>query len=185
MCMYFSPVVDGFILFYQVGICCVYVVFVASNIKEIVDNYWIDLDVRIYMTMLLIPLILMLCVKNLKLLAPFSLFANVLILVGLAIVLYYIFDGIRPPSERNAVGKIGDYPLFFGTTLFALESVGVVISVESNMKTPKAYDGYFGVLNQSMTVIVVMYVVFGLCGYLRYGADCEGSITLNLPKKEL
>lgn len=167
------------------GICCVYVVFVASNIKETVDNYWTNVDVRIYMTMFLIPFILMLCVKNLKLLAPFSTLAIGLILVGLAIVLYYIFDGIRPPSEHDAVGAIGNYPLYFGTTLFALESVGVVIAVESNMKTPKAYGGYFGVLNQSMIVIVIMYVVFGLCGYLWCGADCKGSVTLNLPKEEM
>jgi proton-coupled amino acid transporter len=75
---------------------------------------------------LLLPLILINWVRNLKLLAPFSSFANVVTFVGLGITLYYVFDGIPSPSERNMVGHVVDLPLFIGTTLFALEAVGVV-----------------------------------------------------------
>lgn len=45
---------------------------------------------------------------------------------GLGLILYYVFDGISPPSERDAIGTARNFPLFFGTTLFALEAVGVV-----------------------------------------------------------
>lgn len=167
------------------GICCVFIVFVSSNVKQIVDYYWIEMDIRIYTSILLLPFILLLCIKNLKFLAPFSTFANVISFIGLGVILYYIFDGIQLPSNHNAIGDAQNYPLFFGTTLFALESIGVVIAVESNMKTPKSYGGYFGVLNQAMTVIVVLYVFVGFAGYMRYGEECEGSITLNLPKDDM
>lgn len=137
------------------------------------------------MTIFLIPFVLLLCVRNLKLFVPFSTFANVITFIGLGLIMYYIFDGIQSPIKHNAIGAIENYPLFFGTTLFALESIGVVIAVENNMKTPKSYGGYFGVLNQSMTVIVVLYTFFGFIGYMRYGDKCEGSITLNLPENDM
>lgn len=36
-----------------------------------------------------------------------------------------------------------------------------------------------------MVIIIVLYVLMGLFGYLRFGADVLGSITLNLPKNEM
>lgn len=89
------------------------------------------------------------------------------------------------PSERDAIGTARNYPLFFGTTLFAIEAVGVVIAVENNMKTPKSFGGYFGVLNQSMFAIILLYAAVGFFGYLKYGPGCEGSISLNLPQEEM
>ena len=50
------------------------------------------------------------------------------------------------------------------------------------MKTPQNFRGTFGVLNIGMTVIVFLYIIVGFFGYIKYGADATGSITLNLPK---
>lgn len=50
------------------------------------------------------------------------------------------------------------------------------------MATPKSFGGKFGVLNIGMFVITAMYAVFGLLGYIKYGDDSLGSVTLNLPK---
>lgn len=162
-----------------------YIVFVATNIKQIVDYYWIEMDVKIHMVILLIPLILLICIRNLKLLAPFSTFANLITFIGLGLILYYVFDDMAAPSERNAIGTARNYPLFFGTTLFAIEAVGVVIAVENNMKTPTSFGGYFGVLNQSMVAIIILYAAVGFFGYLKYGPDCMGSISLNLPQQDM
>lgn len=77
-----SAIVDGFLIVYQLGVCCVYIVFVATNVKQIVDHYLVELDVKIHMVILLIPLILLICIRNLKLLAPFSQFANIITFIG-------------------------------------------------------------------------------------------------------
>lgn len=53
------------------------------------------------------------------------------------------------------------------------------------MKTPKSFGGNLGVLNRSMIVIIFLYVGMGFFGYLKYGSDIKGSITLNLPQNEL
>lgn len=76
------------------------------------------------------------------------------------------------------VAPIAKYPLYFGTTLFALEAVGVVVALENNMEKPKSFPK---VLISGMTIIVILYATVGFLGYLKYGADSKGSITLNLP----
>ena len=53
------------------------------------------------------------------------------------------------------------------------------------MQTPKKFGGTCGVLNVAMVLIVFLYVGMGLFGYLNYGNDIEGSITLNLPSKDM
>lgn len=53
-----SYVINVFLLIYQLGTCCVYVVFVSSNIKGIVDLYTKEeVDVRLIMLITLLPLI--------------------------------------------------------------------------------------------------------------------------------
>ncbi|XP_058816810.1 proton-coupled amino acid transporter-like protein CG1139 [Topomyia yanbarensis] len=176
-------IVDGFMIVYQLGICCVYIVFVATNIKQLVD-VWYPLDVKIHCLILLVPLIGINMIRNLKILAPFSTLANLITFVGIGMILYYILDDLPPISEREMMADIGKFPLFFGTTLFALEAVGVVIALENNMKTPKSFGGAFGVLNVGMFVIVFLYAGMGFLGYLKYGETALGSVTLNLPESE-
>jgi Transmembrane amino acid transporter protein. len=53
------------------------------------------------------------------------------------------------------------------------------------MKTPASFGGYYGVLNQGMFAIVIMYVIMGFLGYVKYGSAAQGSVTLNLPKEDM
>ncbi|KAK9739762.1 Transmembrane amino acid transporter protein [Popillia japonica] len=160
-----SPLlVDIFLILYQLGICCVYVLFVAVNVQPVCNELFkVDLDLKIYMLTLLIPFILINSIRNLKLLAPFSILANIITFASFAVVLYYIFEDLPSIEGLPQFAGFYTFPLFFGTTLFALEAVGVVIAVENNMKTPKS---------------------FGFLGYWRYGEGSEPSITLNFPKED-
>lgn len=180
-------IVDVFLIVYQLGICCVYIVFVATTVKKVVDVYHDPLDVRLHMLFLLIPLILINYIRNLKRLAPLSTIANIVTFVGLGIVLYFVFQDLPSIQDENInyVGTLKGFPLYVGTTLFALEAVGVIIALENNMKTPKSFGGYCGVLNIGMVFIVILYVLVGFFGYIKYNKDAKGSITLNLPANEL
>lgn len=57
--------------------------------------------------------------------------------------------------------------------------------LENEMKTPKSFGGPVGVLNQAMVSIIFLYVGMGFFGYLKYGADSKGSITLNIPQDDV
>ena len=76
-------------------------------------------------------------------------------------------------------------PLFFGTAIFAIEGISVVLPIENQMKYPKDMLGWNGVLMTSMSLVVALYVGMGFYGYLKYGEDIAGSISLNLPPEDM
>lgn len=57
--------------------------------------------------------------------------------------------------------------------------------LENEMKTPKSFGGNIGVLNIAMSSIITLYVGMGLLGYLTYGSEAKGSITLNIGEDEM
>ena len=61
----------------------------------------------------------------------------------------------------------------------------MVLPLENKMKTPTDMRGWNGVLNTGMTMVTCLYIAVGFFGYLKYGEDVLGSITLNLPSDEL
>lgn len=167
------------------GCCCVYIGFVAYNLKQVVDFYiGVQYDTRIYMAALLPFLLGMNLIRNLKYLAPFSMIANLFIGVGMGITFYYIFIDLPPYTDRPQIVEVTKFPMFFGTAIFALEGIGVVMSLENNMKTPTHFIGCPSVLNIGMAFVVCLYASVGLFGYLRYGELTEPSITLNLPDED-
>lgn len=121
--------INWFLCVTQLGFCCVYLVFVPKNTKQVLEHYSIDLDEKLIMTLILIPIILSCLLTNLKYLSYCSLIAGSCMVVGCAITLYYIFIDLPSPSERHAVGKLEDLPLFFGTAIFAFEGTNWMISV--------------------------------------------------------
>lgn len=178
-------IINAFLVIDLFGCCCIYNVFVATNIKQVVEHYGdFDVDLRLYILSLLFPLILINLIRNLKHLAPFSVIANMCIGVGMGITMYYILQDLPALDARPAMAEAHKLPMFFGTVIFALEGIGVVMSLENNMKTPSHFIGCPGVLNFGMGFVVSLYAIVGFLGYLKFGDDTEGSITLNLPLDE-
>nr|XP_018900084.1 PREDICTED: proton-coupled amino acid transporter-like protein CG1139 [Bemisia tabaci]XP_018900092.1 PREDICTED: proton-coupled amino acid transporter-like protein CG1139 [Bemisia tabaci]XP_018900100.1 PREDICTED: proton-coupled amino acid transporter-like protein CG1139 [Bemisia tabaci] len=170
---------------FQGGACCVYIVFVAENLKAVGDQYFGKTDIRLYMAYLLGPLILICWLRNFKYLAPVSSFGNVMTLICYCITFYYMLSDLPSFSTRQAVVELDRFPLFIGTALFAMEAVGVVMPLKSEMKNPRQFRGWFGVLNCAMVPITILYLLVGLAGYLKYGDSARGSISLNLPDNEV
>ena len=65
---------------------------------QVLSGWFGDLDYRIYMTIVLIPMVALVLIRNLKYLAPVSMLANVLQFTGLGITFYYLFQDI--PSGK-------------------------------------------------------------------------------------
>lgn len=159
----------------------VYVVFVAQSFQQVFENvFQFDMNIRLYILFLLIPLIPLGIIRTMKVLIPFSAIATVFIMFGLLMTLYYTFIDLPPISERELIVSPAKWPLFFSTVLFAMEGIGTVLPIENSMINPHHFLGCPGVLNIAMSVVVVLYGVVGFFGYLRFGDVTEGSITLNL-----
>uniref|UniRef100_T1GF26 Amino acid transporter transmembrane domain-containing protein n=1 Tax=Megaselia scalaris TaxID=36166 RepID=T1GF26_MEGSC len=103
------------------------------------------------------------------------------IVVGLAITFMYLLHDLPRTSTVKPVASWATLPLYFGTAIYAFEGIGVVLPLENNMRTPQDFGGATGVLNTGMVIVACLYTAVGFFGYLKYGDDVKGSITLNLP----
>lgn len=164
-----------------VGGACVYVVFIATSIQQVTE-YWtqMDINIRWYILSLLPAVVLLAQIRNLKYLVPFSVIANLCIVIGFSVTLWYIFTDLQPVSSVKYFSSIEQLPKFFATVIFAIEGIGVVMPVENSMKKPQHFLGCPSVLNITMTIVVTLYGVMGIFGYLRYGEDTQPVITLSL-----
>lgn len=178
--------INIFLCITQLGFCCVYFVFVAANLHDVVKHYFFDLSVHLYLLLLLLPMILLNWVKSLKYLTPASLFASIVTCSGLVITFFYMLQGIPNTAAVNKFSSWTQLPLYFGTAIYAFEGIGVVLPLENNMKTPQDFSGWNGVLNTGMIFVTILYTAVGFFGYLKYGDKAQlGSVTLLLPADEL
>ncbi|XP_046660436.1 proton-coupled amino acid transporter-like protein CG1139 [Homalodisca vitripennis] len=178
--------VDFFLVTYQLGICTAYVIFIAHSLKHIAEPRVVEnLDDRVYLLVLFIPVVLINYIRNLKLLTPVSFTANILEVIALIFCFYYIFAvGPFKYEETNMVSSVKTWPLFVGTVLFALEAVGVLIALEHNMKTPQDFLGKRGIFPWCLAAVISLYVAVGFFGYIKYGKGIEETIIASLPKDE-
>ena len=84
------------------------------------------MHLRLYMVALIPAVVLLSQIRNLKYLVPFSILANVCMMVGLALTLYFIFIDIKPISSVKNFSSVKQLPVFFATVIFAIEGIGVV-----------------------------------------------------------
>jgi len=189
-------VINTFLCITQLGFCCVYFVFVGQNLQQICEYYFghnhqifnhhysASETSQIYMSFVLVPMLLLVSIRNLRYLSPVSMLANLLQFIGLGLIFYYLFQDVPYTWERNNFATWGQLPLYFGTAIYAFEGIGVVLPLENQMKTPGDMKGWNGVLNTSMIIVSCLYIAVGFFGYLKYGEAVAGSITLNLPLDE-
>merc|ERR1719411_1173120 len=174
-------IVNIFLCITQLGFCCVYFVFVAQNLQLVISHHFGNVTMHEMMAITLIPMLLLCSIRNLKYLSPISMLANILQMVGLGLVFFYLLQDLPATWERKAYANWSQYPLYFGTAIYAFEGIGVVLPLENQMRTPRDMRGWNGVLNTSMTIVTCLYIAVGFFGYLKYGESVQGSITLNLP----
>jgi solute carrier family 36 (proton-coupled amino acid transporter) len=95
----------------------VYLVFVPTNLKQVIDYYYPSstLSIQILMCIVLGPMILFCMIRNLKVLAPFSTFANLLMIGSMLVILFQLFfDGsLKPISELELVASYEYWPIYF------------------------------------------------------------------------
>ncbi|KAL7027975.1 hypothetical protein ACKWTF_005669 [Chironomus riparius] len=168
----------------QLGFCCVYLIFVSSSIKLILEHYGINMKLAIIMTIVLVPVWFSILERKLKNIAIFSGLANICMILGVIFTVGYSLIDLPSFSERKYV-NFESLPLFFGTAIFAFEGIALILPLQNAMKEPKKFVGLLGVMNVGMVLVSVIYVTIGFFGYWKFGEATAGSLTLNLPVDQI
>ncbi|XP_020290475.1 proton-coupled amino acid transporter 2-like isoform X2 [Pseudomyrmex gracilis] len=177
--------VNVFLCITQLGFCCVYFVFISTNMKQVLDAHGIKMDVHEHMAVVLIPIMLSTWIRNLKYLVPVSSIANFLVIAGYIATMYIMSHDVPAIHERRYVADWNNLPLFFGTVIYSFEGITLVLPLKNEMKKPKNFNKPLGVLNVGMVIVGAMFVAMGFLSYLKYGDDVAGSVTLNLEPKKI
>ncbi|XP_012513676.1 PREDICTED: proton-coupled amino acid transporter 2-like [Propithecus coquereli] len=153
-------IVSFFLIVTQLGFCCVYIVFLADNLKQVVEainsttnnchsNETViptpTMDSRLYMLSFLPFLVLLVFIRSLRVMTIFSMLANISMLVSLVIIAQYIAQ---------------------------------VLPLENKMEDARHFPV---ILPLGLSIVIALYTSIGALGYLRFGDDIKASITLNLP----
>lgn len=181
-------IVSTFLLITQLGFCCVYALFVAENISQVVNsltNTKVHLNVHEYLLIILPFMMLLNFVRSLKYLALVSTIANILQMAGLILIFWNLVNDLPNTSTRPATADISNLPLYFGTAIYAFEGIGIVLPLHKEMREPQAFGGSVGILNTAMIIVGTLYTGMGFFGYLKFGDAVLGSITLNMPHEPL
>jgi solute carrier family 36 (proton-coupled amino acid transporter) len=159
-----------------------YTVIVAKNVDQLVEYYLnITVDLRVCLIALVLPFVIISWIPDLKWLAKVTFAANLCMLAGLAISLFYLVIDIPPISERDLFGPLATIPSFFALVIFAFEAIGVILPLKKQMQQPELYERRSGIMAQGLFLVILIYSVIGILGYVKYGGETRASITLNLP----
>ncbi|XP_018786627.1 PREDICTED: proton-coupled amino acid transporter 4 [Bactrocera latifrons] len=179
-------IVETFLCVTQFGFCSIYFVFITENLHQVLQQNGIEISQTTTMAITLLPAMLPSLLTNLKYISPVSMLANLSLLFGLLATLVIALQGPMPAiSERHYITNGTQMALFFGTALFAFEGIALILPLRNKMRNPENFTSTFGVLNVTMGMVTTIFIFTGFIGYMRWGEDVDGSITLNLNAEEV
>lgn len=172
--------VDAMIVLSQAGFCISYLIFIGNTLAYCFGNLKIlGLPPKAVYIWSCFPFQLGLnSIPSLTLLAPLSIFADVVELGAMGVVM--VEDVMYYLKSSHVLEAFGGFSVFFyglGVAVYSFEGVGMVLPLEAETKD----KGKFGkILGLSMALISLMYGAFGVLGYFAFGEDTKDIITTNL-----
>uniref|UniRef100_A0AAZ3R485 Solute carrier family 36 member 4 n=1 Tax=Oncorhynchus tshawytscha TaxID=74940 RepID=A0AAZ3R485_ONCTS len=170
--------VNFFLVLTQLGFCSAYFVFLAENIKQVVEGYQ---GVNITLaaeslsfantSMVPAPVPLPTMVPS----EPWALDLRLYMLFFLPFLILLVF---MKDLKNMAVLSLLANVCMAVSVIIIFQYITTVLPLENQMKEPKRFPT---ALNIGMGITIVLYVVLATLGYLHFGDDIKGSITLNLP----
>lgn len=186
--------VDVMIIASQAGFCVGYLIFIGNTLANLVhstptvsrhylntSSYIWGLQAKTFYIWSCFPFQLGLnAIPTLTLLAPLSIFADIVDLGAMGVVM--VKDVTIILKNVTNVHAFGSFPMFcygLGVALFSFEGIGMALPLESEAKDKKKFGG---VLAWAMMFIATMYSFFGVLGYFAFGEQTRDIITANMGK---
>ncbi|XP_065186884.1 neutral amino acid uniporter 4-like isoform X2 [Sycon ciliatum] len=167
-------VVNMFIIMTQFGLCCVYVLFVAANVQQVLAACGFNASKHMIVLFSLILFIPGSFLRSLKHLAPLSGVATIVQVISIFIIFFYLVTHTNISEVNLSPTKPA---LFFGVAVFSMEGICLVLPLENDMRDRKQFPASLG---GGMLLTCVLYLAMGTLGAIAFRQP-KGSITLDLP----
>jgi len=192
-----KKIVDLSILLTQIGFCCVYISFTGNSISqalaggtvtdpEPIAPLWAFMVAPVP---IIIPLTL---IRYLKHFAIPNLIANVFVFASLLYIMIQtsvtLVMGRSPANwacgEDETLSACfyinwGEYLTFLGSSVYVFEGVTMVIPIQNSMIHREALPK---MLFKVLSVITVLFCIFGALNFYTYGQNTEPIIINNMPQ---
>jgi proton-coupled amino acid transporter len=174
-----SRVVETALIVTQFGFCCGYIVFASSTLNTLVpalpEYAW---------TLLIMPMVVSLSwLPSLGRLSWASAAGVAMIIYGVIVVCVYssIQIATTPFAPRYTfhLASLRTLPVFLGIAVAVWEGVALVLPTRAQMRDTGEYPR---VLNYTIVIVGVLYLLTSVLGYMAYGDDLLSIVTLNLPQ---
>eukprot|EP00586_Coscinodiscus_wailesii_P004049 CAMPEP_0172488918 /NCGR_PEP_ID=MMETSP1066-20121228/18627_1 /TAXON_ID=671091 /ORGANISM="Coscinodiscus wailesii, Strain CCMP2513" /LENGTH=463 /DNA_ID=CAMNT_0013256423 /DNA_START=82 /DNA_END=1473 /DNA_ORIENTATION=+ len=156
----------------QVGFATAYLIFIAANVTSIFPE--IRRAIICYGCVPILSLLVQ--IRDMALLSPFSLLADVANLSGTTAV---FFQDVKA-FEHHEIIKAWDFSCFLYVTavsIYSLEGIGMVLPLESSCVKREDFPK---LLKYTGFAITMLISTFGVCGYAAFGSHTMAPVTLNL-----
>lgn len=184
--------VDISLVLSQAGFGCVYVVFIARNVLQLLnsDSCWLDGS---YLWLLILfewPIFTPLTwVRNIAKFGPTNVLADVLIAGGLIGILGYSFYGMGQVDDHSTISipvfNSNTFSLMLGTSVYAFEGVGMVVPIYDAL-SPIQQRKFPVTMSITLAGIALVYITVGMVPYIYLAGmaniPIQDAVTLNLPR---
>ncbi|EFO23481.1 transmembrane amino acid transporter [Loa loa] len=178
-------IVNITILFYQLGMCSVAILFIADNMNHLLGDYIVG-GVKV---MALISFgSTHSCAEYVHGNASAQCVCDGFICVFLLGAFVIVQFTVRQPNhwkELPAVTNFTGVIMFVGMTMYAFEGQTMILPVENKLETPEDFLSNFGVLPTTMCLCTLFMIAIGFYGYTAFGPNTQPTITMNVPKEGL
>jgi proton-coupled amino acid transporter len=119
-------VINVFLQVTQLGVCCVYFVFVSENLSQVVNARVLGVgagwSTRAYMALLLPFVLALACIRSIRTLSYFSMAANALCVTGFVLIFVQLCRDLPPFLDTPLVNPdVAKWPVFVATVVYAFE----------------------------------------------------------------
>ncbi|KAI6187668.1 Amino acid transporter, transmembrane family-containing protein [Aphelenchoides besseyi] len=172
------------ILFYQLGMCSVAILFISDNMVNLLGDYVSGsphTKTVIAATIALFFILFTNMFTQIRVISVFAMFSSVFFILGAVVIMQYT---ISQPSQWSKLPAYTDFRgtiLFIGMSMYSFEGQTMILPVENKLEHSHEFLQTFGVLPTTMMLCTLFMTAIGFFGYNAFGADIKPTMTMNVP----
>ncbi|PAV86342.1 hypothetical protein WR25_14660 [Diploscapter pachys] len=148
-------VINVTILFYQLGMCSVAILFISDNMVNLLGDRIGGTrheQMVIFATITLVFILMTNCFTDMRLVSLFALISSVFFALGSIVIMQYT---IRQPNQWDKLPAYTNFTatiMSFGMSMYAFEGQTMILPIENKLDNPAVFLGPTGVLSTTMLI---------------------------------